>query len=141
MPPWQKARIDSALLAAPPLSPAGWPGAAHVAGKGSTLTISFRPVPLLPLRLTWVAFISEFEWDRHFCDEQRSGPLAYWRHCHSVSAEKRKGIDGSLVTDQVTYALPLHWLGDLANAIAIHRQMKSTFSFRQHRLLELLSAK
>lgn len=111
----------------------------RVAGKGSLMTITFRPVPFSPVRLRWVALISEFEWNHHFCDEQKMGPLAYWKHCHLIAPEQRDGVDGSLVTDKVTYGLPLGLLGGLANAIAIKHQMKATFEFRQKMLLQLLS--
>jgi ligand-binding SRPBCC domain-containing protein len=137
MPPWQKARIERAFLAAPSFSPAHW-ATANVAGKGSVLTITFRAIPGLPLRLTWVALISEFAWNSHFCDEQQTGPLAYWKHCHFIAPETREGVAGSIVTDRVTYALPFGFLGDLANAVAIRGQMKSTFDFRQRQLLQLL---
>ena len=142
MPPWQQARIDHAFIAAPPLSLTPLKdGGSQVAGKGSVLTISFRAVPFVPVRLTWVALISEFELNHHFCDEQTSGPLAYWRHCHVVSPETRDGIAGTLVTDNVTYALPMGPLGDVANAVAIKRQMKATFDFRQGKLPGLLSTR
>ena len=136
MPDWQRARIDQAQLIAP--VPAG--NNPDAAGQGSRLTITFRIVPFLPLRLKWFALISEFAWNDHFCDEQTRGPLAYWKHCHHISVETRNGVAGSLVTDKLTYALPLGPLGDLANGIAIRFQMKATFAFRQRRLLELLSS-
>jgi ligand-binding SRPBCC domain-containing protein len=139
MPAWQKARIDHKSLVAPPPSPAPGPASSLVAGHGSVLTITFRPVPLLPIRLQWVAVISEFNWNEHFCDEQKSGPFAYWKHCHTVTAELREGIPGSSVSDRVTYALPFGFLGDIANALAIHRQMKSTFAYRQSQLSQLLA--
>lgn len=138
MPSWQKARIDDAFIVAPLLSPHNWNGTAAVAGTGSVLTITFRATPFLPLRLQWVAVISEFEWNDHFCDTQKSGPLAYWHHCHTIRAETREGTPGTLVLDKVTYALPLGILGDFANLFAIEAQMKSTFAYRQSRLPGLL---
>ncbi len=142
MPAWQKARIEYAFIAAPPLSPQQWNGnqTARVAGSGSVLTITFRAVPFVPVRLRWVAVISDFQWNDHFCDTQKSGPLAYWRHCHYISAERRDGVHGTSISDHVTYALPLGFLGDLANRIAIRRQMKSTFAYRQRQLVRLLGS-
>ena len=136
MPDWQRARIDQSQIVSP-VPPGSNPGAA---GKGSRLTITFRAIPFLPVRLTWLALISEFAWNDHFCDEQTHGPLAYWKHCHHISPETRDSTAGSLVTDRVTYALPFGPLGDLANAAAIRFQMKATFAFRQRRLLQLLSS-
>ena len=138
MPAWQKARIEHAFLAAPPLAPHQSNGTAHTAGSGSVLTITFRAIPFLPIRLRWVAVISDFEWNDHFCDTQKSGPLAYWHHCHHITGEERNGVPGTSITDKVTYALPLGLLGDVANGVAIRRQMQSTFAYRQRQLLRLL---
>ena len=89
MPDWQKARVEEANLVAPP-SLAGEQGRPVAAGTGSRITISFRPVPLLPLRVPWDAVIVDFEWNRTFCDEQRPrGPFQYWRHRHSVTPEAK----------------------------------------------------
>ena len=45
MPVWQDARIDSLELQRPEN------GARHAAGRGSRILLSFRPVPLSPIRL------------------------------------------------------------------------------------------
>ena len=141
MPAWQKARIEHAFLAAPPLSLHQWNGTRRTAGSGSVLTITFRAVPFVPIRLRWVAVISEFQWNDHFCDVQKSGPLAYWHHCHHIAGVPQDGVPGTSITDKVTYALPLGPLGDLANGLSIKRQMKSTFAYRQRQVLKLLAAK
>jgi ligand-binding SRPBCC domain-containing protein len=138
MPAWQRARIEHAFLAAPPMSQHQWNKTAETAGSGSVLTISFRALPFAPVRLKWVAVIDEFLWNDHFCDTQRSGPLAYWHHCHYVKAEQQEDVPGTRVTDKLTYALPLGFLGDMANGVAIHRQVKATFAYRQRQLLKLL---
>lgn len=139
MPAWKQARIDSAALASPPPAPEGRQAPWHQpAGAGSQMMISFRPVPLLPLRMKWDARIVEFGWDDHFCDEQATGPFAYWRHCHHIHAEERDGVAGTSVTDDVTYAFPFGPLGDIANALGGAAQVRSIFQFRQRQLLRLL---
>ena len=127
MPRWQRARIDRAELSD------------SFAGKGSLLVISFRPIPLLPLRMKWEAYIAEFRWNDFFCDEQRKGPFRYFRHCHRVADAERDGVMGSLVSDAVEYELPFGFLGDLVNAVAIKRQVASLFAYRQKMLPGLLS--
>jgi ligand-binding SRPBCC domain-containing protein len=47
---------------------------------------------------------------------------------------------GTKLTDVVEYQLPLGWLGRLANAIVVRRQIESMFSYRQRRTKELLEA-
>ncbi|RRA48864.1 SRPBCC family protein [Acidipila sp. EB88] len=141
MPRWQAARIDTAELVDPVPAPADRPAAkTPAAGQGSRMLISFRLVPLLPIRMQWDARIVEFAWDDHFCDAQVTGPFAYWRHCHRLHAETRQGAEGTVVTDDVTYAFPLGPLGDLAWLAGGALQVQSLFRYRQRQLLKLLPA-
>jgi ligand-binding SRPBCC domain-containing protein len=137
MPGWQRARVERAKCVSPPEASST---DQVVAGPGSLITISFRPVPLFPWRLEWDAYIAEFRWDEYFCDEQRRGPFQYFRHCHRVSDEVRDGVMGSLVSDAVEYELPLGRLGDLANVLMVKRQIRSLFAHRQRMLPGLLAA-
>lgn len=141
MPSWQKVSIENLQLAPPPPRPfADSEPGDRAAGAGSRMTIQFRPLPLIPLRLAWDARITEFEWNSHFCDEQEQrGPFAYWRHCHSLKEEVREAQTGTLVTDQLIYELPLGWLGEIAHALGVGRQIRALFQYRQKRLLEWLA--
>jgi len=136
MPKWQQARIEKARLVAP--MPATSPGSA-AAGKGSLLTISFRPIPLVPFRLEWDAFIAEFHWNEFFCDEQLRGPFKYFRHCHRIREEIRNEVTGTLVSDAVEYELPMGPLGEMANTLAMKRQIRGLFAYRQKMLPGLLA--
>ncbi len=139
MPSWQQAAIDSSSLVVPPAGPSpSLPGSA--AGAGTRITISFRPIPFLPLRMRWDARITEFAWNDHFCDEQLSGPFAYWLHCHRVAEQSHDGVVGTLVVDNVQYEMKFGVLGDLANTLGGELQMRSLFRFRQRQLLRLLGA-
>jgi ligand-binding SRPBCC domain-containing protein len=84
--------------------------------------------------------IVAFRWGDYFCDEQRRGPFKYFHHCHRVRDEVRDGVPGSVVSDVVEYELPLGMLGDLANGLAVRRQIRSLFMHRQRMLPVLLSA-
>lgn len=137
MPAWQQARIDELHLIAPPAPPPGSPVKLGT-GVGTTMVLSFRAVPLLPLRLRWHALIPEFTWNDHFCDLQTAGPFRYWRHCHSVRAETHEGREGSVVCDQVEYELPGGRLGDLANLFGGRLQMRYIFGYRHRKTSELL---
>ena len=136
MPPWQKARIEEASFTAPPPHPD------HVrrikgiaAGAGTRLTMSFRPVPLSPIRLPWEAEISEFVWNDHFCDVQLRGPFASWRHCHRL----RTVAQGTVLRDEVEYEVPFGWLGRLAHPL-IALQLGATFRYRHTRTVELMGS-
>ncbi len=140
MPGWQKARVEEAALVSPPAG-----GAAKyrlrgvAAGAGSSVTISFRPFPLSPLRIPWEATITDFVWNEYFCDAQERGrgPFAYWRHCHRVLNACRDGVSGTLVTDDVEYELPFGKLGEVAHGL-LRRQIESMFAYRQRRVAEIL---
>jgi ligand-binding SRPBCC domain-containing protein len=135
MPRWQHARVEKTKLVSAPESSLS----NIVAGAGSVICISFRPLPLVPLRLEWDAYIVEFRWNDYFCDEQRRGPFRFFRHCHRVHDEIRGSTPGTVVSDAVEYELPLGLLGDLANLLAMKRQMRALFAYRQKMLVELLS--
>lgn len=137
MPAWQKAKIEELRLIAPGPPPAGSPDRLGT-GAGTTMILSFRALPGLPFRINWHALIPEFVWNDHFCDTQTAGPFAYWKHCHSVTAETRNGVEGTVVHDRVEYELPLGPLGDLANAIAGKAQIRGMFTYRQKQVETLM---
>jgi ligand-binding SRPBCC domain-containing protein len=137
MPAWQQARIEELRLVAPPAPPAGSPGKLGT-GIGTTMILSFRLIPKLPIRMNWHAMIPEFEWNDHFCDAQTSGPFHYWRHCHSVKSETRNGVEGTLLTDRVEYELPGGPLGDLANIVAGRAQLRYIFRVRHENTAKLV---
>ena len=139
MPRWQHAIIQQASLVSPPPpmhpAPDGQPTVA--AGTGSEMTIRFRPIPFSPVQLTWRARIADFAWNEHFCDEQLSGPFAYWRHCHRTHALRKNGMPGTVVRDELEYELPLGLLGEAAHAIFARRQIAATFRYRQKMLQQI----
>lgn len=142
LPAWQHARIESSRLIAPPPRPLAADPALRfqspAAGPGSEVVLSFRPVRGLPFRAQWLARITEFFWMSHFVDEIITGPFAYWRHRHGAVRETREGTDGTLVTDDVEYELPMGRLGEIAHAPFVRPQLDSLFAYRQKRLLEIL---
>jgi len=142
MPTWQHARIEHSTLVPPPPPPQPFPGSDRItAGTGTRLTITIRPVPFSPIRLSWNALIEDFRWLEGFCDVQLHGPFRYWRHCHTVQPHR----SGTLLHDEVEYELslgPLSSVGALSaltDKLFVHRQLASTFAYRQRRTLELLA--
>jgi ligand-binding SRPBCC domain-containing protein len=142
MPKWQKAKVESSRVIPPPPRPLAPDPELRfqspAAGEGSEMIISFRPLPGFPFRIGWLARITEFAWNDHFCDEQVKGPFASWKHCHRISAETREGVAGTLIYDEVEYTLPLGPLGAIGNALFVRRQMEGTFAYRQQRLEQIL---
>jgi len=110
---------------------------APIAGAGSRIVTSFRVIPFLPFRAEWIALITEFEWNDHFCDEQKKGPFKSFRHCHRLSAEAKDGKTGTVVRDVIEYEVGFGLLGLLAQFF-IQRQLRKTFEHRQRALSGLL---
>ncbi|WP_162601278.1 SRPBCC family protein [Occallatibacter savannae] len=138
-----KMRIDDMKLVQAP-APAGTaasllPAPAIAAGVGTEMKLSFQPAPFVPLRVSWVARITEFAWFDHFCDEQVSGPFAFFRHTHGVQTKTQQGRAGTEVTDEVEFEVPLGPIGALGGGV-VRRQMEQMFRTRQERLPQILAA-
>jgi ligand-binding SRPBCC domain-containing protein len=82
------------------------------------------------LAMTWRTLIAEYEPPHYFVDEQERGPYRFWRHRHTFERMDR----GALVADEVVYALPLGALGGLAHRLAVGRQLREIFAYRQRAL-------
>jgi len=144
MPEEMKMRIDEMDLVPAPQDPliGGSQDAQReiAAGAGTQMKISFRPVRYLPMRVSWVARITEFVWHSHFCDEQVRGPFEFFRHRHGMRPEIQQGRMGTQLTDEVEFSLPLGTVGHLGDRV-VHRQMEQMFRNRQERLPAILEAK
>ena len=98
--------------------------------KGTRLDYRLR---LWGVRFRWQTLISSWEPPHRFVDEQLAGPYAQWVHTHRFEADG----DGTLVEDDVDYALPLAPLGELALPI-VRRQLERIFSYRRETIARLL---
>jgi ligand-binding SRPBCC domain-containing protein len=134
MPRWQDARIDSMQLTSPEA-----PALTGAADRGSRILLSFRPVPLSPIRLRWLAQIDDFVLNQRFCDLQVTGPFGYWRHCHLVTAETHGAIAGTRITDVVDYEWPLGPLSPVVDMFGGRLQIRRIFRYRQRQTERLLA--
>jgi ligand-binding SRPBCC domain-containing protein len=148
MPPKLETRIEDARIEPPPGRPVAQDPARRflsvAAGVGSEILISFYPIRWFPRRASWTARITEFEWNSHISDEQARGPFTLFRHRHGIQAELRDGVEGTLVSDEVEFALPygplLYGLLGRVGGVLVRRQLESVFAHRQKRLPEILQA-
>ena len=138
MPPALDMKIDSLKLVAPipPLGSAA--DLSSLAGVGSRIATSFRPVPFLPLRAAWTSLIVEFAWNHYFVDVQEKGPFKSFRHKHELLEQIKNGIDGTVVRDSVDYDAGFGPIGAIARSLFVSRQLTSMFSHRQRILNDLL---
>lgn len=139
MPPATATRIEHLNLIPPAESSA--PNAQILAGIGSEIITSFHLLPFLPFRARWTALITEFEWNHHFADIQKTGPFKSFHHRHELAAETRNGVSGTTVRDVIEYDVGYGLLGRVANQIFVNRQFRRTFAYRQGALVKLLAGK
>jgi ligand-binding SRPBCC domain-containing protein len=143
MPPRLKIRIEDAHLQPPPPRPIAQDPSRRFlsisAGIGSEIIVSFVPIPWVPKRLSWMARITEFVWNDHFCDEQVRGPFTRYFHRHGIQAQSSDGREGTLVTDEIDFVLPWGVAGEIGGMM-VRRQLAQLFAHRRRRLPEILAA-
>ena len=143
MPPKMHMQLEDARIEPPPPRPVAADLARRfksvAAGVGSEILISFFVIAWVPKRVSWMARITEFEWNSHFCDEQVRGPFDAFHHRHGIEAEFREGQEGTLITDEIEFSLPFGFIGDAGGAL-VRRQLASTFAYREKRLPQILAA-
>jgi ligand-binding SRPBCC domain-containing protein len=141
MPPETRTELAVLRLVPPPTVPIGQTVIANLnslAGVGSEIVTSFRPLASLPFRAQWIALITEFEWNHYFADIQKKGPFKRFQHRHEFSAETRNGASGTTVRDVIEYDPGFGVLGALAQRLFIAPSLKQTFEYRQKMLEKLL---
>jgi ligand-binding SRPBCC domain-containing protein len=88
--------------------------------------IEYKIKPLLNIPLYWMTEITHVEPQKYFVDEQRFGPYSLWHHQHHFK-EVSGGVE---MTDIVHYKLPFWFLGDIAHALFVKKQLKGIFDYR-----------
>jgi ligand-binding SRPBCC domain-containing protein len=139
MPPASGTRISHLKLVMPPPHPSGeLEETTNLAGVSTEIHTSFRFLPPLPFRATWITLITEFEWNHHFADIQSKGPFRRWRHRHEFDEEVRTGVNGTLVRDIIDYEAGFGFVGALAEKLFLSSRIQRTFAHRQQILSQLL---
>lgn len=95
--------------------------------------ITYKVSPAPGIKLNWVTEITQISTGKFFIDEQRRGPYRIWHHEHHF-----KRVEGGVeMRDILYYAVPLGFIGKLANLIFVRNKVKQIFSFREKRISEL----
>jgi ligand-binding SRPBCC domain-containing protein len=90
-----------------------------------------------PFRRLWVAEHTEYKPPHLFADIQRQGPFAYWYHRHRFEPAPR---GATLMIDEIEYALPLGWLGELVAGNFARDKLERMFDYRHRVVAEQLGA-
>jgi ligand-binding SRPBCC domain-containing protein len=86
-----------------------------------------------PIR--WTTEIRSWDPPHRFVDFQLRGPYALWEHTHTF--EPVEG--GTVLTDQVRYAIPYGPLGALAHVAFVRRDLRRIFDYRRDAVAALLN--
>lgn len=89
-----------------------------------------------PLRIRWVAEHDRCVPGREFRDVQTRGPFARWVHVHRFLPDG----EGSILEDDVEWALPLGPLGRLAAPLA-RREITRLFEYRHRVTAEAMGSR
>ena len=90
------------------------------------MVICYKVSPLLGIKTTWVTEITQLVEKKYFVDEQRVGPYSIWQHQHIIEPIE----NGTLMTDIVSYAPPLGFIGAIANSLIIKNKLNEIFDYR-----------
>jgi uncharacterized protein len=93
---------------------------------GSRITLEVRP-SLSPIATRWVMEHRDYQPGRQFRDVMRSGPFASWDHLHAM---REDGAAASVLTDQITYALPFAAISDPLAGAFVRSTLERTFRYR-----------
>ena len=95
--------------------------------------INYR-LRLFGLPFNWQTRICCWEPPFVFVDEQVSGPYCQWVHRHTFTA---LADGGTLITDEVTYRLPLAPFGEVAHPL-LRSELERIFAYRRQLVHALL---
>jgi len=98
--------------------------------QGATIAYALR-IHGIPVK--WRTLIERWEPPREFVDVQEKGPYRVWRHTHRFSPVN----GGTLLQDDVEYALPFGLLGRIANRLQVAGDVAKIFDYRERRIREL----
>jgi ligand-binding SRPBCC domain-containing protein len=97
------------------------------------MRINYFVRPLLNIKMKWTTEITGVDAPHMFTDRQERGPYSLWEHTHTFVPAP----GGTLMTDQIKYALPLGILGSIMHGIVVEKKLKNIFDFRAKKLAQL----
>lgn len=100
--------------------------------------ITYKVSVLPGIKTSWVTEITQVKDKQFFIDEQRFGPYKMWHHEHWFE-ELSNGK--TLMKDKISYKIPFGFLGHIAQAIFIKKQLKGIFGHRFVILEKLFNGK
>jgi len=103
------------------------------AGQLIAYRIQFMPL----IKSRWLTEITHVQEQAYFIDEQRIGPYRLWIHEHRFESTQH----GTMITDQVTYALPFGIFGELVHTVWVGKKLKQIFDYRYKKIQTIFGMK
>jgi ligand-binding SRPBCC domain-containing protein len=89
------------------------------------------------ISIQWIAIHTEYEPPHLFADRQEAGPFAYWYHRHRFLDD---GQGGTLLRDEVEYAVPLGAIGQFLGGWLVRRKLEAMFAYRHEKTRILIES-
>lgn len=105
----------------------------HSGAIGPGTLIRYR-LRLHGVPIRWLTRIEEWRPGRRFVDLQLRGPYRYWHHTHEFEPD---GDGGSLMRDNVRYAMRAGRLGELAQRRLVAGDLERIFEYRRSRVADI----
>ena len=87
------------------------------------------------IKLRWRTLITDYNQPYQFIDQQIKGPYSLWHHTHTFKEKD----NGTIIEDEVVYAIPFGIIGRLIHAIYIKYDVQSIFKYRHKILNDIFS--
>lgn len=91
--------------------------------EGAVFEYSVR---VMGIRMRWKSLITDYNPPFSFVDRQVMGPYRFWHHSHTFTEVEQ----GTLIDDEVHYAMPFGLIGMVAQRLAVKKQLEDIFSHR-----------
>ena len=98
--------------------------------EGAVINYSLR---IVGIDVQWTTLITLCEPPHRFIDLQQKGPYAYWHHTHTFT----ESPDGTIMTDEVQYAMPYGLLGQIVHSLFVKQQLEFIFRQRSYVIEEI----
>jgi len=104
--------------------------------KMKTGTVLDYTIRLFGLPVRWTTLITDYDPPQGFSDVALRGPYRFWHHTHTFE----ENTDGTIMTDEVRYALPLGFIGRIIHALWVKRQLDKIFNYRARVISDMLES-
>ncbi|NJO91752.1 MAG: SRPBCC family protein [Chloroflexia bacterium] len=101
--------------------------------QGQIITYKIDILPFI--KTNWVTEITTVVENSYFIDEQRFGPYKMWHHEHFF-VQKGKQVE---MTDKITFALPMGFLGKLSYLIFVKKRLMAIFNYLAKKVQEIFT--